>query len=266
MKVFVTRASSLASLLLALGLVGCDPYRACLKLLEANGYVALLPARDYVRPGGLIVNDEKMSTYLDAYNIAKPDEFVQKFEYDREQSASFDAALGLAAQLVKLPYGLRIDGAQPVKLEDAEIQGTRLTMVELSNIASQDSTKTAVIPHMSRGGRVFIVQEVLSIKSASLTSSDGNTLRISISSNEGISACSDQDGTSRATKNNPSGVIPVVICKTGNVKITLVASEQIPFAVRLTELVLDRSGRLVPKLLGLNPSGVIDHLVLGGHM
>lgn len=272
-------------------MLSCDPQKEARELFREQGLVLLQPAREYVEPGGmLVIAGRDKTVYIDAFDdvgSSTQGEARAEIPFDHHDSVTLDLALGLIAQEVKIPAGLKIDGAQRVKLEGVDVTVARITALEASHLLSKDATRTFLRSQVAHD-RVFLVQEVYKLRSLTLTSAEGNPLLLSHASIGLLPTCSaprEEGNTSgrvhsaedastsddnvsagsKATTVNsgkpsvsglPGGgnAISVGACQSGAFSLTLNADRPIPFAVRPSEIVFDADG---------NPSirpGNVEHL------
>jgi hypothetical protein len=181
-------------LFLALGTSAClDPRKAILKLFTDQGLTLLQPARDYVAVGGLVVLAKQgRPAYLDSFDklpAATDRNPVTNFKailsgQNVDTKTGLDVAFSLAGSLVKLPLGLSAGKQQEVQLDQIDSSGDRLIPTAVATLVKQAATTAAIKQQLAvtKGNRVFMVQEVYRAKSLSVKSTIGANLQVTVGS------------------------------------------------------------------------------------
>jgi hypothetical protein len=178
-----------------------DPRAAALKLFTDQGLAVLQPARDYVKVGGLIVvATHGRPAYLEPYDTlpgATDNKPVTDFKalllgQTVDTKVGLDVALNLAAGIVKLPVGLTAAKEQQVQMDQIDASGQRLIPTAVDTLAQKKATSDAVKRQLTvtRGNRVFMVQEVYFTKRLSVKSTSGGNLGVSYGSGNTVPNCS----------------------------------------------------------------------------
>jgi hypothetical protein len=254
MSVYARQIGAACVLLMVPLFLSCDPEKRAKDLLADAGLTLLQPAREYIRPGGLVSESEKREfVYFDPPNgveSMRESDVAVKFEYDHDKTAPLDLALGLIAQMVRIPAGLQIDGAQPVKLKDIDVKAVRVSLEGLSESWKANSNLS------EQGGphtHLYVISEVYLVKSITLSSATGEPLRISPTLAKALANCafagSGTNGTpanspennsgnneASTTRGQPKDASSLSICRPSDAELTLYADAPIPFAVRLSKV------------------------------
>jgi len=254
------RLTLVAILLPILASLDCDPYVSIKRMLQDQGFILIQPAREYVRPGGLMAMDKKGAlVYFDPsvkFDSSRVVTAPITIPYDHDQSAPLDLVLGLVGDSVKVPVGLKIEGgAQQVSLEAIDLESARINMSSVDELLSQADTVVFIRQQLNTYTRVFVVQEILTVKSAELKSANGNELKMASTTTPGCSSDHNPDQPSVQRDHDLS----VSICGNSRDEITLKVSEPLPIAVRLGEIVATENGvRLrLSSSLARDVSGVV---------
>jgi hypothetical protein len=284
-KPYGRRLALLLAILLIPELLGCDPQKEAIKFLLSQGLIPLQPARDYVVPGGMLIqSDMDRVVYMDplAEGIAATPSLIKIDTSglpDHHQATTLDLALGLIAQEIKIPPGLHISGAQEVNLANLDISGSRLTAQEVSNYVKREEVDKFVRRQLLHS-RVFIVQEVYLFNGLVLTSATGGPLEVSNSSRGGVPSCKVQNGTdispqeaappevatehagarsvaadeagTKLERSSPESrgyggtdVVSVSICRSSASELAVVSDRPVAFAVRPCEVTIGVDESLV---------------------
>ena len=196
-------------LLLALGLsasagmvvnaASCDPRQHALDVFKRQGLNLLQPARDYVRPGGLVVVAKDRAEYEDPRDgVAGETGNLTNFrsiilQETQKKSAAFGAALALANSI--LPIGVQLSGSSMVSLAQIETTGVRLTTDALDELMRKPKTSAAARAELQQKHRVFVVQEVYQAKSLDLQSADQKALAVHYNDKTAVAECKTPAGT-----------------------------------------------------------------------
>jgi hypothetical protein len=210
--------STPTAIILLLLSVGCDPEKAALSMFSDQGLTVLQPARDYIKPGGLVVTPKKgkkVLAYLDPYD----DVTSEKGTYvdfkgvvqakAKKQSSGIGVALGLLGQVVSLPIGLSYDNSQEVQLSQIDTSGKRMTTQMVSGLIAKKATEAAIRKQL-KNNRVFVVQEIYTATNMQLSSTTKAALSASYGPQSAVPKCSpetlDQEKSNQQNAKQSSSV------------------------------------------------------------
>lgn len=250
--------------------VGCkDPITEAQALFDKQGLVLLQPARDYIKPGGLVVlPPHGKPSYLDPYDkIDSQSGTLADFKAIVESQSSsnavgFGAAVSGIGSIMPISFGF--DKKRLVNLKQIDSGGSRMTSPMVSSLIKMDATKGVLTSQINQNAnnRVFVVQEVYTAKSLTFTSQDQLDLQASygaknspvkdcklLSSGTGTGTEITKTGTGTETTKTGTGTgtgtglgASLNVCRAATNSLALVSDAPIPFAVRLNEIVLTGSG------------------------
>jgi hypothetical protein len=180
---------------------GCDPSTAIYKLFSDQGLTLIKPARSYIAIGGLVVlpKGTKQLQYQDPWDvIAQPTgqsstpstDFSAVIMGQSDKSATgvdFKAAL---TQLVSLPIGLDFSHNQSLTLGPIQAGGTRYTTPMMAALVAKSATAGAARARLNEGSRVFLIQEVYTATSLSVTTGSNSGISASLGTGGTIPNCS----------------------------------------------------------------------------
>ena len=209
----------LCSLLTAtIAVVSCDdPQQAAMKIFTSQGLVLLEPARDYIKPGGLVVLPSKgRPDYLDPLDDLGTDAGTQvNFKsiiegQKQDTSTALDVALGLIGKLIKVPAGLKYDGGQTVELDQISSGGERLLSPKVLALLQKPATSGFLKSQLGARNRTFIVQEIYTATSLSLKTTSNKALDVTYGTGGNLPDCSSaspssSDGKSSSQKPSSGG-------------------------------------------------------------
>lgn len=244
----------------------CDARTEALNLFGRQGLNLLRPARDYIRPGGLVFIPRNSSPEYDdpADPMAPESGNLADFravilEETETRSTGFGIALDLVNWVLPAPLGLKMSGEREVSLGGVETTGLRLQTTAVDALLKRPGTAGAAIPELKRGLRVFIVQEVYKATSLDLKATNNQKLNVSFNDGTAVSACSDGGSTpaeskpaaakpasaaakpaagAAATVQLPTPKLGVSVCVDRGFTLKFKTTDPLPFAVRLAELEL----------------------------
>jgi hypothetical protein len=113
------------------------------------------------------------------------------------------AALTLAATVVSMPISAGAQSNRAVSLKGIDTTGVRLTTNALDKLIASSNTSQAAATELSRGFRVFIVQEIYKATSLELHAEDSRSLDLTLNNGKPVANCK-QSGQSSNT-NTGSG-------------------------------------------------------------
>jgi hypothetical protein len=172
------------SLLVIVG--GCDSVdKAAKKIMADQGLTLLQPARDYIALGGIVsVPGSGRAQYEDPYDTL-PNENGTYSSFNaiisqnaKNQSIGIDAAVGSLGNFVTLPASISgaVNHTSSVKLSQIDTGGTRYTTQKIAALLKRTATSDAIKADLLSGVRVFVIQEVYTATSFSITSSNSTSI------------------------------------------------------------------------------------------
>jgi hypothetical protein len=180
--------SAFAAASLCILLVGCDdPLKETQKIFGAQGLVLLAPARDYIKPGGLVVLPSNGGpVYLDPFD---PDIAGQNGNYvefksiiaaqAKNQVTGLDVALSAISTVIPLPAKLSFQKGQQVKLAQIDTAGQRILTGTVLQLLKRKATGDALRGQLAQKNRAFVVQEIYTARSISMSSASNAALDVS---------------------------------------------------------------------------------------
>jgi hypothetical protein len=186
-----------------------DPQKAILKVFTDEGLSLLEPARSYIKLGGIFaVPKHGQIVYFDPYDTIPSDPgtatdfsaIVEK--QSTSQSTGISVAMSLLAQLIKLPVGLTFDTSKTVKLDQIDTGGTRYSSDKIDALLASANTakKLNSLLGSNDGTRVYLVQELYTAKSLSITTTDNTSLSASLGAAGKVPSCSSGSNSGSTTK------------------------------------------------------------------
>lgn len=184
---------------------GCNARSQALEMFSRQGLNLLQPARDYIKPGGMIFLSKKTNRpdYESPKDPISPEpgnlvdfRAVILKETDT-RSGAFSAALALANQILPIPIGLTASDDQAVTLDTIETTGLRLETDPLDKLIQERNTSAAARAGL-KTGRVFVIQEVYSARSLSLKSTNSRRLAVSLNGNQPVPTCGASPGSGKS--------------------------------------------------------------------
>lgn len=270
-------------------IVGCSATDA-LAIFTQKGLVPLQPARTWVTTGGLFVVGTGQPGYIDAdasdtllSNPASQEgNCMEEFgDETQQQTMAFNVAVSAIAKIIPYGGGLQAKNATMVHLMPIDSPCVRLNARAIPNIANEPINKPVILSQLHQKNRVFMVLEVDSTKSLTLTADRNVAFNASFQGSGSLPSCSDGTaGNTKSTTNskatttkstatnakatgaatvkgtNASGGgdsgISVGACLNTVYSLTLKTDTAVPFAVRLSEIVetVPNSGLLDVKYTG----------------
>jgi hypothetical protein len=274
---------------------GCNPQTEILKIFANQGLTLLEPARDYVSIGGIVVLPKggNRLQYIDPYDVLTPatgtstnfNAVIHSQTDTTSAGAQFAAAL---SQIVSLPIGFSFNTGQTIKLTQIDSSGQRYTSPMISTLLKKPETSAQIIPRLQEGDRVFIIQEVYTAKSLSVSSTTTTALAANVGGSPIGNNCnsaqqaggqkgSAQQGGGQQAVGQQAGAqqsggqqavgqqagakegVSVGVCRNTDAELTFSSQAPIPFAVRLNEVQLGPGGVVEVKSTGFK----LPNLALG---
>jgi len=208
-------------LIAALCLSGClSPDQAILKIFTEQGLSLLEPARSYIALGGIFAVPKRgTSTYFDPYDTVPPDPGTSSnfnaiiAQQSANQSTGISAAISGLAKVIALPVGLSFDKTKTVKLAQIDSGGTRYSSQKIDALLAMPNTakKLNSLLAANDGTRVYLVQELYTAKSISISTTDDTSLSASLGAAGKVATCSNgstsgsNGSSSDGTKTNQQG-------------------------------------------------------------
>jgi hypothetical protein len=215
--------------LLVTVLTGCDPSTAIYKIFSDQGLTLVKPARSYIQIGGLVILPKGTNQLLyqdpwdviaqaDGPNATPPStDFSAVIMSQSDKSASGVDFKAVLAQLVSLPLDLDLSHNTSLTLGQIQASGTRYTTPMMAALVAKPSTAQAIRDRLNEGSRVFIIQEVYTATSLSVTSGSNTSISATLGdggsppscvlpdSGSGTSGATGKAGTTAATGANGAG-------------------------------------------------------------
>ncbi len=270
------------SLLVVVG--GCDSVdKAAKKIMADQGLTLLQPARDYIALGGIVsVPGSGRAQYEDPYDtLPNGNGTYSSFnaiisQNAKNQSIGIDAAVGSLGNFVTLPASISgvVNHSSSVKLSQIDTGGTRYTTQIIAALLTRTATSDAIKADLQSGVRVFVIQEVYTATSFSITSSNSTSIAAAAggsapspqcsatasggsgsggsgsggsgSAGSGSAGSGSAGSGSGGSGSAGSGSAPISLglCWGGNSSLSFTTDHPIPFAVRLNEVVVGPGGVL----------------------
>ncbi len=104
-------------------------------------------------------------------------------------STGLNVALGMLGRIVSLPVGFTYSGARDVRLSQIESTGMRLPTGEVRALIRKKETADAIREQLAQGNRVFVVQEVYTGRSITLTSTTKTTIEATYGEQRSLPDC-----------------------------------------------------------------------------
>jgi hypothetical protein len=183
--------------------VGCDdPQTQILRIFTNQGLTLLEPARSYISIGGIVLlpHGTNALEYEDPYDTLPPESgtstnFTAILNNQTDTSATAAQVELLLPQMVSLPTGFSFeDGPQTVKLTQINSSGQRYTSPKVSTLLKEPNTASEINSRLQEGDRVFIVQEVYTATSLSVSASSGMSLAANVGGSPVTKSCSSGSG------------------------------------------------------------------------
>lgn len=215
---------STAFVVLLTGQTCRDPQTEAMKIFTDQGLVLLEPARDYVKPGGLVVLSKNgHPDYIDPLDDLGTESgtevnFKAYIEgQTKNRSTGLDFALALIGKIIKVPAGLKYSDGQVVQLGQVECGGQRLASTSVLSLLRKKATADFLKAQLVAHNRTFVVQEIYTAKSLSLKTSSNAAIDVSYGSTGSLPACSvtGSAGTTTGTTDATTTTGPKSTSKTG---------------------------------------------------
>ena len=175
---------------ISIATVGCDPRSEALGLFASKGLNLLSPARDYIKPGGMVfLTKGGHPEYDDPADSVGPengnltDFRANILEEALHKTSKLSAALSLAKTILPMSFSADAQSDSDVSLKGIETTGVRLSTEALDRLIGMPNTSQAAAHELANKTRVFIVQEIYLAKSLDL--STGKTRAFSLKYDNG---------------------------------------------------------------------------------
>ena len=195
--------------------VGCnDPQTEIVKIFKRYGMNLIEPARSFIAIGGIFVVPKKgISHYIDPYETLPP---TPKLSTDfksvvQAQTSGQEIGMGVAmsglAKLLPASVGFSFDHTKKVKLDQIDTEGSRYRSQDVDALILMPKTKQKLVELLNAkdGSKVYVIQEVYTAKSMSVSTSDGTSLSASYGGGGAIAKCSNLGKDSDNTDKKPDG-------------------------------------------------------------
>jgi hypothetical protein len=177
---------------------GCeDPQAKILKVFTDQGLTLVKPARNYIKIGGIVLlpKGTKKLDYEDPYDTLTPANgtsisFQAILGSETDTSSTGAQASVALAQMVKLPFGFKFEDGQTVKLSQIDADGSRYARPMISTLLKKKDTADEMSSRLKEGDRVFIIQEVYTATSLSVSSSTNVALAANVGGTPVTASCS----------------------------------------------------------------------------
>ncbi len=187
---------------------GCNAQSAAYNLFTKQGLNLLRPARDYIKPGGMVFVPKKGNP---EYEDPKDDVAAEKgnlmdfkasiLEETANKKSALGAALSLATTIVPVPISAGAQSGQQVSLKQIDTTGIRLNTDALDRLIAAPNTSKAAAGELQRGMRVFVVQEIYKATSLDLHAEDDKAFNLHFNDGKAVADCK-LAGQSNDTKSN----------------------------------------------------------------
>ena len=163
---------------------GCDSVdKEAKKIMADQGLTLVEPARDYIALGAIVTLGNKLQ-YEDPYDTLPNDNGTYSAfnaivsQNTKNQSIGIDVALGTLANVVTLPASVSgsVNHSSSVKLSQIDTGGTRYTTQKIAALLQKQATNDAIKADLQAGLRTFVIQEVYTATSFSITSSNSTSI------------------------------------------------------------------------------------------
>ena len=186
-------------------LTGCnDPQEKLLEVFTKQGLTLLQPARDYIKIGGIVLlpKDSSSLAYEDPYDTLMPasgtsTNFQAVIQNQQDKSTSAVQVAVALSQIVSLPIGFSFEnGQQTVTLKQVNASGDRYTSPMVSALLKKPDTAAEIKSRLKEGDRVFVIQEVYTANSLSVSATSGMSLAANVGGSPVTNKCGNgqQDG------------------------------------------------------------------------
>jgi len=286
MRILDEKLGFAAMICLIVIVIGCDSIdKAAKKIMADQGLTLLQPARDYIALGGIVsLPNGSRPIYEDPYDLLPNDNGTYSSfnaivsQNTKNQSIGIDAAIGSLGSYVALPVSISglVNHSSSVKLSQIDTGGTRYTTQKVAALLTRQATSDAIKADL-QAGRVFVIQEVYTATSFSITSANATSVAAAAGGSAPSPQCSTSSGTpgsgnsgaagsggnsgaaagnsgaagsggnsGTAAGNSGAGSAPMSLgfCWGGNSSLSFTTDRPIPFAVRLNEVQLGPGGVL----------------------
>jgi len=194
---------------LALNLACDDPQTAIFRIFARQGLTLLQPARDYITIGGIVVLPHGSNTlqYLDPSDSLIPaagtSTNFQAVIANQTDTTTTAAQVAFAlTKIISLPIGFSFNnGPQTVKLTQINASGQRYTSPMISTLLKKHDTAEEINRRLNEHDRVFVIQEVYTATSLSVSASSNMALQ----ANVGGSPVNKQCGTGQQAGGQQTG-------------------------------------------------------------
>ena len=286
---------------LALNLACDDPQTAIFRIFARQGLTLLQPARDYITIGGIVVLPHGSNTlqYLDPSDSLIPaagtSTNFQAVIANQTDTTTTAAQVAFAlTKIISLPIGFSFNnGPQTVKLTQINASGQRYTSPMISTLLKKHDTAEEINRRLNEHDRVFVIQEVYTATSLSVSASSNMALQANVGGSPvnkqcgtGQQAGGQQTGGTQAGGQQAGGTqvggqqaggqqtggtqaggqqtggqqgVAVDVCRNTDAELSFTSQTAIPFAVRLNEVQPGPGGVLQVKLTDFH----LPNLALG---
>ncbi len=200
MRRSVTGAVRIGSVLLlitiAAVLLSCNAESAAIQLFTKQGLNLLRPARDYIRPGGMVFVPKRGLPEYDDPKDDVPSEDGNLTDFQAtilqetaNKTTSLGAALSLATTVIPMPISAGVQSNRSVSLKQIDTSGLRLHTTALDTLIGMPNTSKAAADELRRGTRVFIVQEIYKAASLEVRAEDSKAFDVKLNDGTPVKEC-----------------------------------------------------------------------------
>lgn len=199
---------------------GCNAQSAAYGLFAKQGLNLLRPARDYIKPGGMVFvpkkgipvyEDPKDEVASDKGNLA--DFRASILQETENKKTGLGAALSLATTVIPVPISAGAQSSKQVSLKQIDTTGVRLNTDTLDKLIASPKTNKAATQELQRGMRVFVIQEIYEATSLDLQAEDNKAFDLHLNDGKAVADCkqtgqsgdSTSDSKTSDNKNTSSG-------------------------------------------------------------
>jgi hypothetical protein len=187
-----------ALVLSSAALISCDAQKDALTLFSRQGLNLLRPARDYIKPGGMIFiakggvpeyDDPADRVVADKDNLT--DFRAAILAETSNKTTGFSAALSLAQSIMPLSLKAGAQTSSQASLKGIDTTGVRLSTQDLDKLIAKPNTSQAAATELPRGTRVFVVQEIYKATSLDLEAKDSKSFDLTYNDGTAVANCKD---------------------------------------------------------------------------
>jgi hypothetical protein len=237
----------------------CDPRAAARRVFTDQGLHVLTPARTYIELGGIVVVPSSGAPYyvdrLDSLPSGATDKAVDfvavLLKESLKQTTGLGSAVSALQSVIPVPLNVQFDRTQVVELAQVDASGSRLRIPTVQSLVQLPGTQKWISDELSRKARTFVIYEVYAAKSLSVKTENNNALKIGLQVGETTSstntpgsakAPSPDEKSEKSKAPESSSGISGSWKRVSNYELALQSQRELPFAVRIAEVVRGKAG------------------------